>query len=45
MHKKYPYLQDSYVYYTDKERYKRLLLKDIEQQVNQKQYVKITLLD
>ena len=45
MHKEYPYLQDSYVYHTDTERQKRLLLKDIEQQVNQKQYVKITLLD
>ena len=45
MYKEYPYLQDSYIYYTDRERYKRNLLKDIEKELNQKQYIKIILLD
>ena len=45
MHKQYPYLQDSYVYQTDIEREKRNILAEIDNFLNQRQYVKITLLD
>ena len=45
MHKQYPYLEDSYVYQTDLERQKRALIADISNFVNQRQYIKITLLD
>ena len=46
MKRKYPYLQDSYSRLTiDQEREKRSILKDIDDFVNQKQYVRITLLD
>ena len=46
MKRQYPYLQDSYFQTTiDEERIKRNILKDIDDFVNQKQYVRITLLD
>ena len=45
MHKSYPYLQDSFIYNTNLETQKRSLLKKIEQQVVQRQYIQITLLD
>ena len=45
MNKQYPYLQDSYIYKTDVEREKRNILKEIDDFKNQRQYVKITLLD
>ena len=45
MYKKYPYLQDSYIYQTDIEREKRSLLNEIDSFLNQRQYVKITLLN
>lgn len=45
MHKHYPYLQDSYVFKSDIEREKRNILKEIDSFLNQRQYVKITLLD
>ena len=45
MYKQYPYLQDSYIYQTDVEREKRNILAQIDSFINQRQYVKITLLD
>ena len=45
MYKQYPYLQDSYIYQTDVEWKKRNILNEIDSFVNQRQYVKITLLD
>lgn len=45
MHKQYPYLQDSYIYKTDLEWENRSILKDIDNFKNQRQYVKITLLN
>ena len=45
MHKQYPYLQNSFVYQTDIERQKRDILKEIDSFVNQRQYIKITLLN
>ena len=45
MYKHYPYLQDSYIFQTDIEREKRSILKDIDSFLNQRQYIKITLLD
>lgn len=45
MHKQYPYLQDSYIYQTDVEQEKRNILAEIDNFLNQRQYVKITLLD
>lgn len=45
MHKEYPYLQDSYIYQTDIEWEKRNILKDIDNFLNQRQYIKIILLD
>lgn len=46
MKRSYPYLQDSYFRTTiDQEREKRTILKDIENFANQRQYVRITLLD
>lgn len=45
MYKEYPYLQDSFVYQTDVEREKRNLLNEIDSFLNQRQYVKITLLN
>lgn len=46
MRRKYPYLEDSYFQLTlDEEREKRSILKDIDDFINQKQYIRITLLD
>jgi hypothetical protein len=45
IHKKYPYLSDTYFETIDEQVYKRSLLKDIDDFVNQRQYVKMTLLD
>lgn len=45
MYKKYPYLQDSFIYQTDVEREKRTLLNEIDSFLNQRQYIKITLLN
>lgn len=45
MKKKYPYLEDSYFYNTDVERQKRTVLEDIQKFANQRQYIKMTLLD
>jgi hypothetical protein len=45
MRKKYPYLEDSYFYDTDIERQKRTVLEDIQKFANQRQYIKMTLLD
>lgn len=43
--KEYPYLQDSYFTNTDLEREKRTILADIQNFANQRQYIKMTLLD
>ena len=46
MKKQYPYLQDSYFRTTlEEEREKRSILDDIQNFVNQRQYIKMTLLD
>ena len=45
MKKQYPYLEDSYFYNTDVERQKRTVLEDIQNFANQRQYIKITLLN
>lgn len=45
MRKKYPYLLDSYAYNSNEQLVKRNFLQNIENFVNQRQYVKITLLD
>ena len=45
MRKKYPYLEDSYFYNTDIEKQKRTVLEDIQNFTNQRQYIKMTLLD
>ena len=45
MRKTYPYLEDSYFYNTDVERQKRTVLEDIQKFANQRQYIKMTLLD
>ena len=45
MYKKYPYLQDSFIYQTDIEREKCTLLNEIDSFLNQRQYIKITLLN
>ena len=45
MKKQYPYLEDSYFYNTDVEREKRTVLEDIQNFANQRQYIKMTLLD
>lgn len=45
MRKQYPYLQESYLYQSDIEWKKRQVLAQIDNFLNQRQYVKITLLD
>ena len=45
MRRKYPYLQDAYFANTGLELEHRSVLKDIEDFANQRQYVRITLLD
>lgn len=46
MRRKYPYLQDSYFQQTiNEEEEKRSILEDIQNFVNQRQYIKMTLLD
>jgi hypothetical protein len=45
MRKKYPYLEEPYVYNLNEEQEKRSILGLIDDFVNQRQYVNITLLD
>ena len=45
LNKQYPYLQNNYFYNSNEEWYKRSVLDDIHDFVNQRQYIKITLLN
>ena len=45
MRKTYPYLQEQYIYNLNEEQMKRKFLSQLDNFVNQKQYVQITLLD
>jgi hypothetical protein len=45
MRKKYPYLEEPYVYNLNEEQQKRNILSLIDDFVNQRQYINMTLLD
>jgi hypothetical protein len=45
MRKKYPYLEELYVYNLNEEQQKRNILSLIDDFVNQRQYINMTLLD
>ena len=45
MRKQYPYLQEQYVYNLNEEQTKRSFLEQLDDFVNQRQYIQMTLLD